>query len=130
MGMLYSAICNDCGAKFQVDEGGGFSFHLLKCDKCGESKSLSFDNLGEIHKRYIKGLSVPYSMATKEKDEYIQKNYPGEPITQQEYHKEVEKIAGNCKCGGQYKFNAPARCPNCKSANIVRDPDGRMMCYD
>ena len=130
MGTLYSAICKDCGAKFQVDEGGGFSFHLLKCNKCGASKSISFDSLGEIHKRYIKGLSVPYSIATSEKDDYIRKNYPGEPITKQEYHKEVEKSAGHCTCGGQYKFNAPSRCPNCKSANIVRDPDGRMICYD
>lgn len=49
--------------------------------------------------------------------------------TQREY-KEVEKIAGNCKCGGQYQFNAPSRCPICKSANIVRDPNGRIICYD
>ncbi|MBN1972618.1 MAG: hypothetical protein JW787_03195 [Sedimentisphaerales bacterium] len=130
MGTLYSAICNDCGEKFQVSDGGGFSFHLLKCDKCGADKSLNFDSLGDIHKRYIKGLSVPYSTATAEKDNYIRENYHGEPIDEQHYHKEVEKIAGNCKCGGQYKFNAPARCPNCKSANIARDPDDRMIFYD
>jgi hypothetical protein len=130
MGTLYSAICNDCEARFQVDEGGGFTFHLLKCDKCGASKSLNFDSLGEIHKRYLKGLSVPYSMATSEADNYIRENYPCEPIAAQDYHKEVEKIAGNCNCGGQYKFNAPARCPNCKSVNIVQDPDGMMLYYD
>ena len=130
MGTLYSAICNDCGAKFQVSEGGGFIFHLLRCDKCGSCKSINFESLGDIHKKYIKGLAVPYSTATAEKDNYIKKNYPGEPIGQQEYHREVEKIAGICKCGGQYKFNAPPRCPNCKSVNIINDPEGRMICYD
>ena len=130
MGTLYLAICNDCGEKFEVSEGGGFSFHLLKCSKCGAGKSIGFDSLGEIHKKYIKGLSVPYSMATAKKDYDIQKNYRGTPITEQEYHQEIEKIAGNCKCGGKYQFKAPSRCPNCKSANIAHDPDGRMICYD
>jgi predicted Zn-ribbon and HTH transcriptional regulator len=130
MGTLYPAICNDCGTKFEVSEGGGFTFHLLKCSKCGADKSIGFDSLGEIHKRYVKGLSVPYSTATSEEDDYIQKNYRGTPITEQEYHQEIEKTAGNCKCGGQFKFNAPTRCPNCKSANIAHDPDGRMIFYD
>ena len=130
MGTSYSAICNDCGAKFQANEGGGFTFHLLKCSKCGSDKSVGFDSLGDTHKKYVKGLSVPYSTFSSKEDENIRKNYPGEPITAEEYHKKIENLAGTCKCGGQYKFDAPSRCPNCKSANIKRDPDGRTIFYD
>ena len=130
MGQRYSATCNDCGNKFLVGEGGGFFFHLLKCDKCGEDKSISFDELGDVHCRYLKGLSGSYCVATSEHDKHVQENYPGEPLTEEEYHKEVENIARKCKCGGQYKLKAPSRCPKCKSTNIVQDPDGELIFYD
>jgi len=42
MGMSYEAICNDCGAKFTANEGGGFVFHLLHCDRCGAERAISF----------------------------------------------------------------------------------------
>jgi hypothetical protein len=130
MGTRYWAICNDCRHKFRVDEGGGFFCHLLKCDKCGGDKFISFDELGDVHLGYLKGLSGPYCVATSEHDKYVRENYPGESLTEEEYHQEVENIAGKCKCGGRYKFNAPPRCPKCKSTNIVHDPDGELIWYD
>lgn len=130
MGKRYSATCNSCGHKFRVSEGGGFFFHLLKCEKCGGDKSVDFDELGDIHLGYLKGLSEPYCMASSEHDKYVRENYPGESLTEEEYHQEVENIAGKCECGGQYKFHAPSRCPKCKSTNIVQDPDGELIFYD
>lgn len=130
MGKRYWATCNDCGHKFRVDEGGGFFFHLLKCDKCGGDKSIDFVELGEVHLRYLKGLPEPYCVATSEHDEYVRENYHGEPLTDEEYHQEIENIIGKCNCGGQYKLNAPSRCPKCKSTNIAQDPDGKLIMYD
>ena len=120
MGTEYRAKCKKCGKKFTVSDGGGFFFHLLHCNKCGKEKSISFDKIGEPHLRYIKGLGTPYCGASSKHDEYILKNYPGEPLSEEEYHKAVEKIAGKCKCGGQFRFNAPPRCPKCRSAELLR----------
>lgn len=130
MGTRYSATCSNCGYRFSIDEGGGFLFHLLKCDNCGEDKSISFEELGDVHLRYIKGLPGPYCIATSEQDKNIQRNYPGEPLTNNEYSEEVEKMAGKCECGGQYRFNAPPRCPECKSKRLTEDSEGDRINYD
>ena len=45
MGYSTDAKCLDCGKVFEVSHGGGFSFHLLRCDKCGKSKSITFDKI-------------------------------------------------------------------------------------
>jgi len=129
MGSTYGATCKKCGKTFEYNEGGGFVFHLLRCDKCGKEREIGFEEIGEPHKKYIKGLSVPYSSASSESDEDIQKNYPGDPITEEEYHLEVEKMVGDCKCGGTFRFDAPPRCPKCKSTDLEDDP-GMMVLYD
>jgi len=119
MGQKYFATCNSCGTKFAMNIGGGFIFHLLHCNLCGEEKEIGFDELGEIHLRYIKGLDVPYCIATSESDAHIQKYYPGKPLSDAEYHSMVEEYAGKCNCGGMYKFEAKPRCPSCKSADYT-----------
>ena len=61
MGHIVEAKCLDCGEKFEIEHGGGFFFHLLRCDKCGKTESIGFDKLGELHLQYLKGLPGPYS---------------------------------------------------------------------
>ena len=56
MGHRVSAKCLECGKAFTVDHGGGFFFHLLRCEKCGKTKAIDFDRLGELHLRHLKGL--------------------------------------------------------------------------
>jgi ABC-type ATPase with predicted acetyltransferase domain len=34
---------------------------------------------------------------------------------------DVEKYAGKCTCGGSFKVNAPPRCPQCKSSDVLLD---------
>jgi len=50
----------------------------------------------------------------------MKEEYPGDPITEDEYHLKIEKLLGKCKCGGQYSFDAPIRCPECKSIEIEK----------
>jgi hypothetical protein len=120
MGSEYRAECKECGRKFELSEGGGFMFHLLRCNACGASKSMSFEEIGEPHIRYIKGLRTPYCMATAENDRQIQEKYPGKPLPERSYHAAVEKMAGKCRCGGTFKFNAKPRCPKCKSTRLIK----------
>jgi predicted Zn-ribbon and HTH transcriptional regulator len=41
-----------------------------------------------------------------------------EPISETQYNHRVEAIAGKCRCGGRYLFNAPPRCPKCRSTDV------------
>jgi hypothetical protein len=51
MGHTMNSQCRACGNTFTVDHGGGFYFHLLRCDKCGQTKSIGFngDRRGRDH---------------------------------------------------------------------------------
>ncbi|MBN2355274.1 hypothetical protein JXO59_04135 [candidate division KSB1 bacterium] len=126
MGILIETKCLDCGRFFNRQEGGGFSFHLLRCDKCGKLKAIGFKKLGELYLRFLKGLKRPYAMATSEHDEYVQKRVTVEPISEDEYYNKIEEIAGHCRCRGKYTFDAPPRCPHCRSTNLE---DGRTVAF-
>jgi hypothetical protein len=128
LGQGFEARCRKCRQKFGVSVGGGFTFHLLRCDQCGATKSISFRDIGEPHLRYIKGLAGPYCVATAESDARIQQEYPGEPLSEGEYYLAVEKMAGRCSCGGQFRFDAPVRCPKCHSTSVKMD--GPTIMYD
>jgi hypothetical protein len=101
---------------------------LLRCDACGADEAIGFEEIGEPHLKYLKGLSVPYCMASSEHDQWVRENYEGEPITEKQYHLAVEDIAGACKCGGRFRFEAPVRCPECRSTEIEEGEFG--LCYD
>ncbi len=120
MGVTRHATCNACGSEFTFDQDGGFCFHLLRCDTCGIPKSIGFEKLGDLHKRYLKGLSGPYCVASADHDQAVRESYEGEPIGQEEYHTAIEKKFRTCKCGGRYRFDAPPRCPTCRSPDITK----------
>ena len=118
MGHTAEHKCLDCGKDFEAEHDGGFFFHLLRCDSCGKTKEVSFEEIEDLHTRYIKGLPGPYCVASSEHDDYVQQNVDVEPLSEKDYNNGVEKFAGVCKCGGSFLFDAPVRCPKCRSINI------------
>ena len=118
MGREVSAKCLDCGSTFTVEHGGGCRFHLVRCDKCGATKSIAFKDLGELHLRYVKGLPEPYCIASAKEDERIQADTTLEPLSEHDYHNGVEAYAGKCRCGGPFTLDAAPRCPQCHSTHI------------
>jgi predicted Zn-ribbon and HTH transcriptional regulator len=128
MGKTSNAKCLDCGHEFELSQGGGFTSHLLRCDSCGITKAVGFDEVGDLHLRYIKGLPGSYSIATSEIDSDIQKYARVVPISETEYHEDVEAFAGNCECGVNFTFDAPPRCPKCHSTRI--EEGETMILYD
>ena len=126
MGHRLEAKCLECGTSFDVDHDGGFTFHLVRCDQCGRTKSIGFEELGELHIRYLKGLTVPYSIATAKSDAAARELPSGPPISEDEYNVGVELAAGHCKCGGKYTLNSPPRCPTCHSTSIS---EGRITIF-
>jgi hypothetical protein len=118
LGHVVEAKCHDCGSIFTVKHGGGFSFHLVRCDKCGKTRSVSFDDLGELHLRYLKGLQGPHPVEISVEDGNLQ-NQVLEPISEDEYHRGIDAIAGRCRYRGKYMLDAPPRCPKCRSTHIA-----------
>lgn len=121
--------CKDCGHRFRAESGGGFSFHLLRCDRCGKTKSIGFAELGDVHLGYLKGLPGPYCVASSEHDHEVQERYPGRPLSERAYERKVQEFAGACGCGGRFRFRARVRCPKCRSTRLEATP-GSMMLYD
>ncbi len=123
MGSVTGHICTACGTKFRVRNGGGFFFDMLHCDACGKPRSVGHRDLGETHLRFVKGLDHPYAVARMEMDRRIQQDYPGEPLSRDEYHAAAEATLDPCSCGGRFTYGAPARCPNCRSTRDMWAPD-------
>jgi hypothetical protein len=132
MGKRTSRICTICDTRFSVSEGGGFFFDLLHCDACGAARSVSHEALGDIHLGYVKGLGIPYAIARAGLDAAIRATYPGEPLTQEEYRAGAEATLDPCTCGGRFRYDAPGRCPTCRSTSEqwTVDPKGPRMLYD
>lgn len=130
MGRIIDVRCKKCDFEFSARLGGGMRFHKLYCDTCGEDKNVLFDELGELHYRYLKGLGGPYSTATMKHDKYVQDNFKGEPISEKEYDEEIEKRMKKCKCGGKFTFKARPRCPMCNSDDFEEIEGGLIMFYD
>jgi predicted Zn-ribbon and HTH transcriptional regulator len=41
-----------------------------------------------------------------------------------------EATPPKCECGGRFTVDAPARCPQCRSKDLRRDPDAHEVMYD
>jgi hypothetical protein len=132
MGSISGYICDTCGEHFRVQDGGGFFFDMLHCDRCGASQSVGHRELGDIHLRFVKGLATPYAVARAAFDREVQATYPGEPLSRDEYHAAAEATLEPCACGGRYRYDAPPRCPGCRSTGEAwtEDPEAGWICVD
>jgi len=124
MGHELGARCLHCDHTFTVQHGGGFFFHLLRCERCGKTRSVGFDELGELHLHYVKGLPSPYCMASADHDRFVQEHLPLEPITEDDYHRGVEEFAGRCCCGeADYQFKTMVYILHVRIASRIRCDD-------
>ena len=130
MGSATGYQCPGCGTRFEASEGGGFSFDLLHCDRCGAAQSVAHCDMGDVHLAFIKGLKTPYAVARAEMDAEIQRTYPGQPLGEAAYHALVERQLPPCPCGGRLTYAAPPRCPRCGSTDERWTPTGEQMFYD
>jgi hypothetical protein len=119
MGEIVRTACLECSERFEMSRGGGFTFHQLGCDSCGKTTTVGFAALGDLHRRYVKGLSGPYCLATVEDDARLRQDARIEPISTEVYHQQVERLMEKCACGGRFAFAAPPRCPKCYSTRLA-----------
>lgn len=132
LGSATSYICKACGVRFMARDGGGFFFDLLHCDTCGDTRSVSHEDLGEIHLGFVKGLPGPYAVGRSAMDRRIKETYEGEPLSRDQYHAAAQATLDACGCGGRFTYDAPARCPECRSTEDrwEEDPEGPMIFID
>lgn len=132
MGSAMSYRCLACGTDFRIFSGGGFFFDRLQCDACGSSRSVSHEEMGDIHLAFVKGLPGPYAVSRRNLDQHIKETFQGPALDRDAYHAAVEASLEPCICGGRFRYDAPARCPGCRSTQEQWDADDRMpvMLYD
>jgi hypothetical protein len=132
MGSAISQICRECGARFRARDGGGFMFDLLHCDTCGGDRVVTHEDLGDIHLGYVKGLPGPYAVSRSRMDAEIKATYPGPALSQEAYHAGAEATLARCAFGGTFRYDAPPRCPGCRSTadHWDKDPHGVLMFID
>ena len=130
MGSMESMECKDCDTEFSWSEGGGFTFHLLHCERCGEERSVGFEQLGDAHAAWLKGTGTVWSVATAESDRAAADSYKGPALGDEDYEAAVAAAAGACRCGGSFAWDVPPTCPSCRSRNVDHRPGGPMVCYD
>lgn len=65
-------------------------------------------------------------------DRRIERGYPGEPLTESEYHAAAEAALDPYSCRGRFRYDAAARCPRCRSTSEHwdRDQDAPWWFYD
>jgi hypothetical protein len=103
MGHSIGCICNQCGRRWEDQVGGGMSYMLLRCEKCGATSSLSFDRFEKMPIFNFNDETTP---------------------------KKNGKNPYNCKCGGNKTEEAPLRCPKCKSLDYREDESFEKCCSD
>lgn len=128
MGSSYHVKCLQCGHKFKVNSGGGFFFHCLHCDTCGANKSIQFQEIGEAHLRFIKGLPGPYCVVSSSQDQYIKDNYTGEPMSEEEYYAAVEQIVGAAAAEDHISSMRPPNVRNADQLNLKKTPLDHTLC--
>ena len=124
MGRKVKAKCLDCGEAFEVKHGGGFNFFLVRCDTCGKTRSVSFNNLS-----YLEASGKSPGIASAERDGDERKQAPVEPVSEGERNRRIEAVVGRCRCRGKYASDAPPRCPTCRSTRLDEDHTITML-YD
>ncbi len=122
MTTTHPATCSECGEKFEIEDGADQS-HLLRCDECGATTTVLFEDMGNLRNGYLEGINKPLAALTLEEDVMIHNTYSGAFVSEDEYQVGVEKFAGPCSCGGRFLFAALPRCPKCKSASVSKDAD-------
>ncbi len=118
MGHIAPAKCLDCGEAFRVRQGGSFTSHLLRCDACGKTRLVHLKESHQLRSRHGQGcLDEEISRESGRHSE--ESDSAGiEPVTEADYRQELESLVGTCECGGRHTFDAPARCPSCRSVCV------------
>lgn len=137
MGIERPVICKKCGHKFRCRNGGGFFFLQIRCDKCGKDKFIGIDKISDkIRKEREKELLAFIKSEKLDKKGSIVRTTDDTNSTVgiELDGKVIKKISTNifskknkklfedslrkCKCGGQLKWDAPARCPKCHCTKL------------
>jgi hypothetical protein len=130
MGRVFDAICRECGTHFTVQDGGGFKYEVLHCDRCGRPCSVEHADVRDAYQGYLRGLAEKHGLDFARTAPDFDGGYSGGRVTELEYQDALEHAAGSCECGGEFRLDARPRCPECRSTAFGEDPDGNEIMVD
>jgi len=122
MGSLFDATCRECGTVFQASHGHGRRFQELRCDACGEARLIRHDEIAGPLRRFRRAGEVAGDIDDMEEGDRAFER------ARSEFEGEVEAFAGECSCGGRFCYDAPLRCPSCRSTDLEQGKVRRL--YD
>ena len=97
--------CRDCGSMFDLPYGT--ACFMLRCTKCEKTRDVQTVEAPSKHNNYL-------SINEENKLEADEAKF----LSLEEFFHVIEKSAGKCECGGEFRINSPYSCPNCHSTNI------------
>jgi hypothetical protein len=97
MGSVFKALSKQCGHEFEASDGGrGFRFIELRCDNCGDTKSIPCPDRSVTKARLTAQTEAEWERSRKE----------------------LELMDLRCQCGGESARSSPVRCPECRSTDV------------
>ena len=96
MGEMASPKCRACGHEWERELlGGTMTVVIYRCTRCAKARGVNVTMLSDA------GLpDAPWDLPAAK----------------------VDKLLGQCECGGHFRSDAPLRCPACNSTDV--DPYG------
>ena len=119
MGCSFKATCNDCRLDFDASEGGGLLSSTC-CDVIAVASpspsalTRSVSRTFSISRVFLVRIVSTRQRATRSSVSRI----PANRSQRNNTIEAVERLAGKCQCEGQFQFDAPIRCPRCRSSRI------------
>jgi hypothetical protein len=131
MAWMWRAICNRCETRFDAAWGHSRRGYCFRCAECGRPHGVPKDEVEEPPGSNFDLSQVVAEVEPKPKrtleellDELVNRPPSPEWLAWQQ---RVEATLPACACGGRYRFNAPSRCPKCRSDDHRKDPTGWEM---
>jgi hypothetical protein len=131
MAWMWRAICNRCETRFDAAWGHTRRGFCLRCAECGRPLGVPKD---EVEEPPGSNVQLSQLVAEVEATPKPPKRSLGELVEELvargpspewiAWQQRVEATPPACACGGRYRFDAPSRCPQCRSADHRIDPSG------
>jgi hypothetical protein len=131
MAWVWRAICNHCETSFDAAWGHTRSGYCFRCGECGRPHFVLKEEVEKppgtdfgLSQVVEQSESKPKRTLEELSNELLNRSPSRAYLAWQE---RVEAVLPVCICGGRFRFNAPSRCPQCRSDDHRQDPSGWEM---
>lgn len=114
--------CARCSTLFAVGHDDDVTHHLLRCRRCGREKVLDCEDISEFFSDAPSD-SAWHTGTPPDSATFPEPVKNGALVNERKYRFMVERLAGQCVCGSEFKFSGKPRCPRCRSSVYRFEPE-------